>query len=170
MPRSRTISLIGMPGAGKSTVGVLLAKIAGIGFVDADIEIQCRAKAALQDILDAQGYERLRGIEAAVIGQTRLEGNVIATGGSAVYSDVVMARLGAAGPVVYLEVDLPTLEARIGGQTDRGIASPPGQDLAQIYAERTRLYERYADLVVNCNGRDPQAIASDILAHVNQRF
>lgn len=163
-----TVSLIGMPGAGKSTVGVLLAKLAGLGFVDTDLEIQQREQASLQAILEAQGYEALRDIEAAVFAEIPLFGRVIATGGSAVYAPASMQRLAAAGPVVYLQADLETVEARVQLQPLRGIASPAGQSLSEVFSERTPLYERYADVIVAVRSCSAQQLAGEILQVIAQ--
>lgn len=160
--RGSTVSLIGMPGAGKSTVGVLLAKLAGLGFVDTDLEIQQRQQASLQAILEAQGYQALREIEAAVLAEIALSGRVIATGGSAVYAPASMRRLAGAGPIVYLQTDLETVEARIQSQPLRGIASPLEQPLSEVFSERTVLYERYADVIVAVRLYSPQQLAEKI--------
>lgn len=160
--RVSTVSLIGMPGAGKSTVGVLLAKVAGLGFVDTDLEIQQQQQASLQSILETQGYEALRAIEAAVFAQIALSGLVVATGGSAVYDHASMQRLAGAGPIVYLQADLETVEARVQLQPLRGIASPAGQSLSEVFSERTPLYERYADVTVAIRSSSPQQLAEEI--------
>jgi shikimate kinase len=158
-----TISLIGMPGAGKSTVGVVLAKLSGLRFIDTDLDIQVRAGATLQQILEHDGYQRLRALEQEVLLALDLRGAIIATGGSAVYSDVAMRRLKAAGPVVYLEVDLATLQQRVVAAPPRGIACDAGQGFADIHAERTPLYRRYADLIVDATGGTAETVAMGIL-------
>lgn len=165
---ANTISLVGMPGAGKSTIGVVLAKLAGLGFVDTDLEIQVRERASLQQILERDGYLRLRAIEQEVLLATNLSGSVIATGGSVVYSEPTMSRLAAAGPVVYLEVDLPTLASRVAAAPPRGIASDSNQGLDAIFAERTPLYRRYADLTVKAADGTPEEVASAILNALHQ--
>ena len=164
MSNKTNIALIGMPGAGKSTVGVLLAKLVGLGFVDTDLEIQQREGASLQAILEAQGYKVLRDIEAAVLAPVLLPGRVIATGGSAVYDSASMQRLAVAGPIVYLQADLETVQARVKLQPLRGIASPQGQSLKDVFLERTRLYERYADVIVAVRSHSPQQLAEEIVA------
>ncbi|MCB1731211.1 MAG: shikimate kinase, partial [Halieaceae bacterium] len=103
---STTISLIGMPGAGKSSIGVILAKRCGLRFVDTDLDLQVRAGATLQEILERDGFQRLRQLEHEVLLAIDLAGAVIATGGSVVYSADAMRRLRAAGPVAYLRADL----------------------------------------------------------------
>lgn len=160
---ANTISLIGMPGAGKSTIGVVLAKLSGRRFVDTDLDIQVRAGATLQQILDSRGHQYLRALEQEVLLGIDLDGAVIATGGSAVYSEPAMQRLKIAGPVVYLEASLATLEKRVAAAPLRGIACDPGQTFTDIFAERTPLYLRYADLIVDAAAGSPEAVATTIL-------
>ncbi len=158
-----TISLIGMPGAGKSTVGVILAKLTGLRFVDTDLDIQLRERATLQEIVEREGYLRLRAIEQEVLLAIPLERAVVSTGGSVVYSASVMARLRAAGPLVYLSVDLATLERRVAAAPLRGMASDPGQSYAEVYAERTPLYRRHADLTIDAGSGTADEVAAAIL-------
>jgi shikimate kinase len=138
-----------MPGSGKSTVGVLLAKAVGLAFVDSDIEIQLREHASLQELVESIGYLRLREIEEQVLSTISLDNLVLATGGSAVYSEPAMARLAENCSVIYLKANLDTITERISADPLRGIASDPEDSIADIYAERTPLYERYADFVVD---------------------
>jgi shikimate kinase len=158
-----TISLIGMPGAGKSTIGVILAKLSGLRFTDTDLDIQVHANATLQQILEKEGYLRLRAIEQEVLLAVPLHHSVIATGGSVVYSAAAMARLKAAGPVVYLEADLPTLQQRVSAAPLRGIACAKAQRYPDIFAERTLLYRQYADLKVDACDGSPETVAGEIL-------
>ena len=143
-----TISLIGMPGAGKSTIGVLLAKELGMSFVDTDLIIQVRHDTSLQDLLDRHGHLQLRQHEEQVLLDIPLAHTLIATGGSAVYSDASMQRLRAAGPIIFVDVPLPILLERVDNEDARGIASAPGQDFASIFQERIPLYQRHADITV----------------------
>lgn len=158
-----SISLIGMPGAGKSTVGVLLAKLSGLRFVDTDLDIQVRARATLQQILEKAGYRHLRALEQEVLLDIDLDGAIISTGGSVVYSQSIMHRLRTAGPVVYLDVDLPTLTRRVAAAPLRGIACDASHGLTDVFAERTPLYRRYADVTVNAANGTPDAVAAAIL-------
>ena len=158
-----TISLIGMPGAGKSTIGVVLAKFSGLRFVDTDLNIQVQAGATLQQILDSKGYQYLRSLEKEVLLGIELDEAIIATGGSVVYSEVVMRQLTTAGPVVYLEADLATLQQRVATAPLRGIACAAGQEFADIFAERTPLYKRYADLIIDASAGTPETVATMIL-------
>ncbi len=143
-----TISLIGMPGAGKSSVGVLLAKLLGLNFVDSDLLIQVRNSASLQAILERDGYLRLRQLEEEVLLQTPLAATLLATGGSAVYSEAAMSRLRQLGPVVFIDTPLPVLMERVDDEDQRGIARAPGQDLRDVFAERQPLYQHYAEITV----------------------
>lgn len=161
-----TISLIGMPGAGKSTVGVILAKVGGLRFVDTDLEIQQREHATLQQIIEERGYLHLRAIEQEILLETDLDNAVISTGGSVVYSARAMQRLRAAGPVVYLEVDLATLQRRVAAAPLRGIASPSQHTYAEVYAERTPLYRQYADVTVDAGMACADSVAAAILQRV----
>jgi shikimate kinase len=158
-----SISLIGMPGAGKSTVGVILAKISGLRFRDTDLDIQVHSRATLQEILDHQGHARLREIEEQVLLDIPLAQSIISTGGSVVYSASAMARLSAAGPVVYIEASLQTLQQRIAAAPLRGIASSPDQNFAQVFNERTPLYQHYAQYTVSSDSGSADEIAASIL-------
>lgn len=143
------IILIGMPGAGKSTVGVQLAKHLAYEFVDTDLLIQTQEGKPLQDILDQQGCKTLRQIEADILCQLALTKTVIATGGSAVYSDNAMNHLKSLGVVVYLQISSDTVLKRINNEGTRGIARTQGQTLLDVFNERVPLYEQYADIVIN---------------------
>lgn len=150
----KNITLIGMPGSGKSTVGVLLAKTLGYRFLDADLLIQQREGALLQDILDQRGVEGFLDVEEKVICSLDCTGTVIAPGGSAVCREQAALHLKELGLVVYLHVPLAELERRISNITTRGIAMAPGQTLADVYAIREPLYRRYADLTVDVTGQN----------------
>lgn len=143
------ITLIGMPGSGKSTVGVLLAKTLGYQFIDTDLLIQQRHGALLQDLLDRLGIEAFLDAEEEVVRTLACTKSVIAPGGSVVCREGGMAHLRQLGRVVYLHVPLAELERRIDNITTRGIAMAPGQSLGDLYALRAPLYRRYADLTVD---------------------
>lgn len=151
------ITLIGMPGSGKSTVGVLLAKMLGRQFLDVDLLIQEREGRLLQEILDSRGTQAFLDIEEAVIRSLDCEGYVIAPGGSAVCREAAARHLKSLGTAAYLRVSLEELERRILNMSSRGIASEPGQTLADVMAFRTPLYEKYADLILDCP--DGQSLA-----------
>lgn len=165
--RKSSIALIGMPGAGKSTVGVLLAKRLAMGFVDTDILLQNREGRSLQSIVDAQGPVELRRIEEQVLCDLQLRNSVIATGGSAVYSAKAMAHLQRLGRLVYLRVSLAEIQARVTDSATRGLARRSGQSLEDLFHERALLYQRYADIQINSDGLTPEATVEalcDILA------
>jgi shikimate kinase len=143
------VVLIGMPGAGKSTIGVLLAKRLGFDFVDSDVLIQLRQGEVLQDTLQALGYLALREIEEQVLVSLNVANTVIATGGSAVYSDRAMSHLSRGALVVYLAAKPAELERRIDDYDTRGIARRPDQSFTDLYAERTVLYQKYAHIAVD---------------------
>lgn len=148
--RRSNIVLIGMPGAGKSTVGVLLAKETARSFVDTDLSIQEAEQRSLQDILDSEGYLQLRTIEERVLLTLQLTYHVVATGGSAAYSEKAMHHLRAGGVVVFLDVPSDVLLQRIHNFGTRGIARRPDQTWDDLVAERLALYRKYADIVVPC--------------------
>ena len=145
---SRNLIFVGMPGSGKSTVGVLVAKRLGLGFIDTDLLIQQKAGCTLQDIVNQKGYLALRQIEEEVLLQLNVEKYVISTGGSAVYSDAAMKHLKRRGVVVFLDISLDTVVARIGDFSLRGISKRPEQSLIELYEERSALYSRYADIMI----------------------
>lgn len=166
MPISQrtNVVLIGMPGSGKSTVGVVLAKQTGRGFIDTDLVIQAMRGQTLQQIVDTEGYEALRQAEEDALLSLDVTNLVIATGGSAVYSYAGMAHLKTLGTVVFLEVDLPALEARVGDFSQRGIAMRPDQSFADLFEERVRLYRRFADLTVSAGDSTHEAVGLQIAA------
>lgn len=151
------VVLIGMPGSGKSTIGVLLAKALGYDFLDVDLVIQQREGALLQDIIDTRGVEPFLDAEEAAVCSVTCKQFVIAPGGSAICREKAAVHLKALGPVVYLKVPLEELSQRISNLSTRGIAMQPGQTLADVMAYRAPLYERYADLIVDCSGQQSQA-------------
>lgn len=156
------IVLIGMPGAGKSTVGVLLAKVLSYQFVDTDVLIQSEEDRSLQDIIDQDGYLELRAIEERVIMGFSGEHHVVATGGSAVYSSLAMLHLKNHGYVVYLDVSLETLRRRVKNYDQRGIARRPDQSFEDLFLERATLYSLYANLTIQCDDMDHEAVVAAI--------
>jgi len=156
------IVLIGMPGAGKSTVGVILAKLASLSFMDTDVLIQTCEGRSLQTIIDSQGYLVLRGIEERILLGLECRDHVIATGGSAVYSQAAMAHLAEGGRIVFLDADLATLESRALDLGRRGIAKHPGQSFAELFEERHKLYAAYADVTVDCRGLTHDMVCAKI--------
>ena len=160
---ANNVVLVGMPGAGKSTLGVLLAKALGYDFVDSDLLIQRRAEQTLAGYIQSHGYAALRALEAEIIQTLVLKRTVIATGGSAVYSVDAMSHLQALGRIIYLRCPLAILRQRIEGAEDRGIAAPTDQSLSDIEAERTPLYTGYADLTLDIGEGDMQAAVTELI-------
>ena len=152
-----------MPASGKSTVGVLLAKALKCQFVDSDLEIQRRESALLREILTSRGFLELRAIEEKVLLNIPLKNSVLATGGSAIYSAKAMKRLKAETDVVYLKTPLELIKARVGDFTLRGIAAPENSTVESLAAERTDLYEKYADLEVCTSEKKPSTISEEIM-------
>jgi shikimate kinase len=151
-----------MPGSGKSTIGSLLAREWSCGFIDTDRLIEASQHRSLQDIVDRDGHEALRKVEEKTLLAIDIRNHVIATGGSAVYSPGAMAHLASIGIIVFLEVDLASLEARIDNIGMRGLARRPGQSLADLFSERESLYRRIADVTINCSGLTPAQVCARI--------
>lgn len=164
---AHNVVLIGMPGAGKSTLGVLLAKAIGYDFIDTDLVIQRKAGMRLGSYLASRGYQALRQLEAEVICALDHTGTVIATGGSAVYSQAAMQHLRANGRVVYLQCALEVLDQRIASMDERGIAAPSGQTLADVQAERIPLYEQFAEITVEVGSENMDSTLGKIIRHLN---
>lgn len=146
----KNIVLIGMPGVGKSTVGVVLAKIMQMDFCDTDLIIQKVTKKALQNIIDTEGAKKFIDIEKNVLLSINMQNSVIATGGSAVLSHDAMLNLKKSSIIVYLKADYKTICSHINNLQTRGIVCKKGQSLKEIYNLRTPLYEKYADIVIDC--------------------
>lgn len=155
-----TISLIGMPGAGKSTLGALLAQSLSKRFIDTDLLIEQQVQMSLQEFLETDGFMALRKAEENVLLTQDLSAAVVATGGSAVYSAAAMSRLRALGPRVYLKISLPTLLDRVTNQSSRGLACAPGTSLSALYEERCPLYESAADIVFELDSYDVSGAVS----------
>ena len=152
-----------MPGAGKSTIGVLLAKELGLNFVDTDVVIQVQQHETLQAILEREGYLRLREIEESTILAQNVSESVVATGGSAVYGNDAMAYLKSAARIVFIDVPLEVLERRITNYGSRGIARAPGQSFDTLFAERKHLYQSYADVTVQGGELSPGELVDRII-------
>ena len=146
------IVLIGMPGVGKSSVGVVLAKILGYRFVDSDLLIQEQEGKLLCDIMEEKGLEGFIDVENRVNASIECEKCIIATGGSVIYGEKAMEHLKEIGTVLYLKADYESINDRVGNLKGRGVALKDGQTLKDLYDERTPLYEKYADITVDENG------------------
>ena len=158
------ITLIGMPGSGKSTLGRRLAKLRGMSFVDTDHILEQVENMHIQDIVNRRGVKHLRFLEAEVLAQLDLDNHVIATGGSAVYSLEAMQHLGTIGVRVYLQISLRTLTQRVDNAASRGLAKMKSHPLPRLYHDRVGLYESVADITIS-NDRPMAALS---LAKLNQ--
>ena len=163
-PGKDNIILIGMPGAGKSTLGIVLAKILNYNFVDADLVIQNQCDKTLQQLLDACGPDGFIEMENQVLSDMEFERTVVATGGSAVYSDKAMRHLSSIGRVVYLKISFEQLRDRLCDFQDRGVVLRNGisMSLRELYDERLPLYEMYADVTVDVNDLSITAAARKV--------
>lgn len=163
-PGKDNIILIGMPGAGKSTLGIVLAKILNYNFVDADLVIQNQCDKTLQKLLDACGPDGFIEMENQVLSDMEFERTVVAIGGSAVYSDKAMRHLSSIGRVVYLKISFEQLRDRLCDFQDRGVVLRNGisMSLRELYDERLPLYEMYADVTVDVNDLSITAAARKV--------
>ena len=156
------VILIGMPGAGKSTVGVVLAKKLGYGFVDSDLVIQEQYGKLLHELIEEHGVEGFWQIENKVNASLNKKRSVIATGGSAVYGAEAMEHLREIGTVIYLKLPYHEVAERLGDLNARGVTLFPGQTLKDLYEERIPLYEKYAHIVVDCDHKYIRQIATEV--------
>lgn len=162
----KNIVLIGMPSSGKSTVGVILAKTLGMGFLDTDLTIQQREGELLQTLIDNHGMKRFLEMEEEAILSVHPENTVIATGGSAVFGDKAMEYLQSVGTVVYLELDFAELERRLHNIKTRGIAAEKGESLLDIYNKRIPIYKKWAQITVNSVGKTVEETVADIIEKI----
>jgi len=156
------IVLIGMPGVGKSTVGVVLAKHMGYQFLDSDLIIQEREGRLLHELISENGTQGFVAIEDRVNASIETDKTVIATGGSAVYGQKAMEHFRNIGKVVYLSLPYDELEERLGDLNERGVVLQPGQTLRQLFEERKPLYEKYGEIVIDCRGKQIREIVREI--------
>ena len=161
------IVLIGMPGVGKSTIGVILAKILAYHFLDSDLVIQEREGKRLHQIISEVGCDGFLKIENDVNASLNVERTIIATGGSAIYGKEAMEHLKEIGEVVYLKADYETIKKRLGNLEKRGVALKSGQTLKDLYDERTKLYELYADVTVDEKGLGTEETIGAVLRSLN---
>ncbi|MCL2512292.1 MAG: shikimate kinase [Oscillospiraceae bacterium] len=157
------IILTGMPGCGKSTVGVILAKIMGYDFLDADLLIQKRAGMLLHEIISEKGEDAFLRLENEVNSSVAAEKTVIATGGSVVLCKDAMEHFKAIGKIAYIRLPLELIEKRVGSLSKRGVVRQGAEDLAGIYAARTPLYEKYADVIIDVDDRPIEEQAKFVL-------
>lgn len=155
-----------MPGCGKSTVGIVLAKIIGYEFIDADIVIQKEQNLLLPEIIERYGVEEFKHIENKINSTINVNRTVIATGGSVIYGDEAMRHYKSIGTVVYIKLPCDIIEERVGDLSQRGVAAHYGQTISDIYRERTPLYEKYTDITVEANGLGLESVAKLIKKRV----
>ena len=158
------IVLIGMPGSGKSTCGVLAAKALLKNFFDTDLLLQNLESLHLQDIINEKGIAYFENAEEAAILSLDIQGTVIATGGSVIYSAAAMKRLSALGKIIYLHLSFDNMCERINNITTRGIVLKNGETLEDMYNERLPLYEKYADFTIDCDGLSVEETVEKIVA------
>ena len=161
-----SVAIDGPAGAGKSTIGVLLAKAMTYNFIDTDISIQQREKKQLYKIIEENGLDAFIDIENAVLSRLEVDGCIIATGGSAVYGREAMEHLRSIGTVVYIKLSLDEIKRRIKDIKTRGIAMKKGNALEDVYAERVPLYEKYADIIVDAEGTTIEECVEKVLARL----
>ncbi len=164
--RKKSIVLIGMPGVGKSTIGVVLAKNLGISFIDSDLVIQERAEKKLHEIIEEQGLEGFLDLEGDVNASLNPKAAVIATGGSAVYRDHAMRHLSSFALICYLRLSYESISERLGNLEERGVVLKESQDLRQLYDERVPLYEAYANMTIDCEGKNIREIVFEIAKRI----
>lgn len=156
------VVLIGMPAAGKSTVGVVLAKRLGFRFVDSDLVIQEHTGMLLHRIMEEKGMDGFLKVENDVNASLCADRSVIATGGSVIYGREAMEHLKGMGTVVYLKLGLESIKERLGDLRERGVAVRDGQSLEDLYMERIPYYEKYADITVDCEDKRIRDIVAEI--------
>ena len=162
--KKTNIILIGMPTSGKSTVGVILAKILGYQFIDADIVIQEKEGRKLSKIIEEEGVDGFVEIESRINSGIEANRAVIATGGSVVYGKEAMEHYKEIGTIVYLKVSLETLKRRLHHAKQRGVVMKEGQTLDSLYFERSALYEKYADITVDEKRDSLEKVTSKVAA------
>lgn len=165
------IILIGMPGVGKSTVGVLLAKVLGYQFVDSDLLIQKEEGKFLYEIIEEKGADAFKEIESKITKSIHADHAVIATGGSAVYSEDAMNYLKSTGKVVYLKISLENLKKRILDANIKNVLKNKNQNLKNIYEERLVLYEKYADIIIEVDDLNfAECLNAVVISVLNKDF
>lgn len=167
--KNNNVTLIGMPSAGKSTIGVLLAKRLGYSFIDVDLLIQDSEKMRLRDIIEKKGLQGFLDIENDINARVNAEKSVIAPGGSVIYGKEAMKHLKELGVVVYLRISYEELEKRVGDVKDRGVALKQGMTLKDLYNERIAYFEKYADITVDEEGRDMGEVVDELRELLEQR-
>lgn len=160
------IILIGMPAAGKSTVGVILAKLLGYQFLDTDLIIQTQEKKLLKEIIDCYGIEGFLNIENKVNASIQTEDSILATGGSVIYGEEAMKHLKTIGVIVYLRLSYDTIIERLDNVRQRGVVLKDGQSMLDLYIERCPLYELYANVIIDAENLNIEELANKIIQSV----
>lgn len=168
MKKDQNIILIGMAGAGKSTLGVLLAKALGMDFIDSDIIIQQKEGRLLQEIIDEDGIDTFLDIEEEIVSSLVYRHTIIATGGSVVYSDKAMTALKENAVVIYLSLTYEEIQKRVTNIETRGIVLKKGNSLKDAFDERLPLYQRYADIVLDCVNKDIESCVTQMVKEVTK--
>lgn len=163
----KNVVLIGMPGAGKSTIGVLLAKSMLYSFADTDLIIQSKYGTSLCNIIENEGAEGFLAIENDVIAECDFCNCVVATGGSAVYGEDAMKKLGENGRIIYLKLPVDELKKRLGDIRTRGVAMPACSSIEELYCQRSPLYEKYAHITVDCSGKTAEQCVDKCIELLN---
>ena len=164
----KNIVLIGMPSAGKSTVGIILAKTLGMSFVDTDIVIQENSNMLLQEIINTKGIDSFLSIEESSILSIKCKKSIIATGGSVIYSSKAMEYLKLEGIVIYFKIDFAEMNRRLDNISTRGIALDQDQSLFDMYNQRVPLYEKYADITVDCSQKGVEEIINIVMDQIKR--
>ncbi len=161
----KNIILIGMPGCGKSTVGVVLAKALGMDFIDSDLVIQKKTGVKLSQLIDEHGDEGFRAIENRINAELEADNSIIATGGSVIYGEDAMRHLKQIGTIIYLKLSCEAIEDRLGDLHARGVTIRPGWTLQDLYNERVPMYEKWADITVDCE----QLRLREVVGYIRER-
>ncbi len=161
------ITLIGMPGCGKSCMGKAISGKVKMKNIDTDILIEKKNGKKLFQLLNELGYDGFKDLERSTLLEFDQDNVILSTGGSAVYYDDAMQHLKSLGKVIYLKVDLPILVKRLGDFSKRGIVLKPGQTIKELYEERSELYTKYADVIVNCSGNAFPRYQAEVIKAIN---
>ena len=164
----KNVVLIGMPGAGKSTIGVVLAKNLGMSFMDSDLVIQEQEEKKLHELIEEHGLDGFLEIEGRVNASLNPKSAVIATGGSVVYCEKAMEHLNQIATICYLQLSYKSIEERLGDLEERGVVLREGQTLRSLYDERVPLYEKYANLVIDCENKNIREIVIELAKRIKK--
>lgn len=168
--KKNNIVLIGMPASGKSTIGMKLAEALGYDFIDTDVLIQDREKARLEELIEEKGIEGFLDMESEACTSLKVSRTVIATGGSVIYREEAMRHLKGIGTVVYLKLSLEDLRSRLRDMKQRGVVVREGQTLADLYLERTQLYEKHAEITVEESESGPEETVKAVLEAIGKKL